>query len=55
VTSTVEVAALLRHSDPEQTGVIVGGTGAYAGARGYIRIEEDTKHKRNVMTVTLLP
>jgi allene oxide cyclase-like protein len=51
----IEGAALLRHSDSEQTGVVTGGTGAYAGARGFITIAEDRAHKRNVITVTLLP
>jgi hypothetical protein len=51
----VELTALLRHSDREQTGIVVGGTGAYAGARGYATIVEDRKHKRNVITLTLLP
>jgi hypothetical protein len=51
----IELAALLRHSDREQTGVVVGGTGAYAGARGSATIVEDRKHKRNVITLTLLP
>jgi hypothetical protein len=51
----IELTALLRHADREQTGVIVGGTGAYAGARGYATVVEDLKHKRNVITLTLLP
>jgi hypothetical protein len=51
----IEVAALLRHSDREETGIVVGGTGAYAGARGYATVVEDRKHKRNITTVTLLP
>ena len=34
---------------------ITGGTGAYAGARGEMTFTEDPKHKRNVITVTLLP
>jgi hypothetical protein len=51
----IELAALLRHSDRDQTAVVVGGTGAYAGARGYATVVEDRKHKRNVITITLLP
>ncbi len=51
----IELAALLRHSDSQQTAIVVGGTGAYAGARGYATIVEDRKHKRNVITLTLLP
>ena len=51
----IELAALLRHTDREQTGVVVGGTGAYAGARGYATIVEDPEQKRNITTLTLLP
>jgi Allene oxide cyclase barrel like domain len=51
----IELAALLRHSDEQQTGIVTGGTGAYAGARGYATVVEDRKHKRNITTLTLLP
>jgi Allene oxide cyclase barrel like domain len=51
----IEGGGLLRRSDRKQTLPITGGTGAYAGARGEITITEDRKHKRNVITVTLLP
>ena len=51
----IEGGGLLRHSDSKQTLPITGGTGAYAGARGEITITEDRQHKRNVITVTLLP
>jgi hypothetical protein len=49
----IDVAGLMRHSDATQTGVIVGGTGAYLNSRGQVTVTEDTKHKRNVVTLTL--
>ena len=33
--------------------MIVGGTGAYANARGQATVTEDTERKRNIITVTL--
>lgn len=51
----IEGGGLLRHSDRSQSLPITGGTGAYAGARGEVTVTEDRKHKRNVITVTLLP
>ena len=49
----IEIVGLLRHSDTTQTGVIIGGTGAYANARGQATVTEDAEHKRNVITATL--
>lgn len=51
----IEAAGLLRHSDRRQSLPVTGGTGAYAGARGEMTVTENRKHKRNVITVTLLP
>jgi hypothetical protein len=51
----IEGGGLLRHSDRKQSLPITGGTGAYAGARGEVTVTEDRQHKRNVITVTLLP
>ena len=51
----IEGGGLLRHSDRKQSLPITGGTGAYAGARGEVTVTEDRKHKRNLITVTLLP
>jgi len=51
----IEGSGLLRHSDRRQSLPVTGGTGAYAGARGEMTVTEDRKHKRNVITVTLLP
>ena len=33
--------------------MIIGGTGAYANARGQATVTEDAEHKRNVITATL--
>jgi allene oxide cyclase-like protein len=51
----IEGGGLLRHSDRRQSLPVTGGTGAYAGARGEMTVTEDRQHKRNVITVTLLP
>jgi hypothetical protein len=51
----IEAGGLLRHSDRKQSLPVTGGTGAYVGVRGEMTVTEDRKHKRNVITVTLLP
>jgi hypothetical protein len=52
---TIELAGTLRHTDPGEPLAIIGGTGAYANARGDVTTREDGGRKVNVMTVNLLP
>jgi hypothetical protein len=51
----IQVAGSVRHGERTQALAVIGGTGRYANARGQVTITEDTKHKRNLITVTLLP
>jgi hypothetical protein len=51
----VLVAGTLRHTDRTAALAVIGGTGAYANAHGEVTITEDTKHKRNITNLTLLP
>ena len=51
----IEVAGTLRHTDRNPALAVIGGTGAYANARGQVTITEDAKHKRNLTTITLIP
>lgn len=52
---TLQMQGVLRHSDPAQTLAVVGGTGAYEGARGSVMVSSDDKAERNVWEVHLLP
>jgi hypothetical protein len=52
---SIEVAGTIRHTDPGEPLAVIGGTGAYANARGEVTNREDARRKVNVMTVTLLP
>jgi hypothetical protein len=49
------VAGTFRHTDRTVEGAIIGGTGAYANARGEVITTEDTKNKRNITTIRILP
>jgi hypothetical protein len=51
----IEFAGTVRHSDPGTPLAVVGGTGAYAGARGEMTEREDRANKRTLITLTLLP
>lgn len=51
----IEIAGTLRHTDRDGALAIVGGTGAYANARGEVIQREDERRKVNIMRVTLLP
>jgi hypothetical protein len=51
----IQVAGTVRHTDRSPALAVIGGTGAYANARGQVTVSEDTKHKRNLITITLLP
>ena len=51
----IQVAGTVRHGERTQALAVIGGTGRYANARGQVTITEDTQHKRNLITVTLLP
>ena len=52
---TIELAGTIRHTDPDEGLAVIGGTGAYANARGEVTNREDARRKVNVMTVSLLP
>lgn len=51
----IEVAGTLRHTDRGQALAIIGGTGAYANARGEVTERENERRKVTIMRVTLLP
>jgi hypothetical protein len=51
----IQFAGTVRHTDRTVALAVTGGTGAYANARGQVRITEDTKRRRNLYTLTLLP
>ena|SRR5690348_1827080 len=51
---TLVVAGTVRHTDKGQPLAVVGGTGAYAGARGELTQREDARRKRTVMRITLV-
>ena len=47
----IQVAGSVRHGERTQALAVIGGTGRYANARGQVTITEDTKHKRNLITL----
>ena len=51
----IHAHGLVRHSDRPQSVPIVGGTGAYEGARGTLTVRENRKRKRNINEIRLLP
>jgi hypothetical protein len=51
----IEVAGTVRYGERTPALAVIGGTGRYANARGEVTITEDTKHKRNLITLTILP
>jgi len=51
----IQVAGTVRQGEHRPALAVVGGTGRYANARGQVTITEDTKHKRNLTTLTILP
>jgi hypothetical protein len=51
----IELTGTLRHTDRGQAFAVVGGTGAYAKARGDVTVRENERRKVNIMRVALLP
>jgi hypothetical protein len=51
---TIQLAGVVRHDRPGRLAVI-GGTGAYAGARGEMTDSEDETRKVSIERITLLP
>jgi hypothetical protein len=51
----IEVAGTLRHTDRAQALAVIGGTGAYANARGEMTQRENEKRKVTILRITLLP
>ena len=51
----VQVAGTVRYGQRTSALAVIGGTGKYSNARGQVTITEDTKHKRNLGTLTILP
>jgi hypothetical protein len=51
----IEMGGTLRHSDRGQALSVIGGTGAYANARGEVTQRENERRKLIIMRITLLP
>jgi hypothetical protein len=51
---TLQAAGVLSHTSPKSVWAITGGTGAYAGARGTVRLRQ-VSQRRTAATVTLVP
>ena len=49
------LSGVVRHTDTPFRLAVVGGTGAYAGARGQIsQVKEDRRHKVTVLQLDLV-
>jgi hypothetical protein len=51
----LQIAGTVRNGERTQALAVIGGTGRYANARGDVTITEDTAHRRNLITVRILP